>query len=1092
MMTPRKKLIEVALPLEAINEASAREKSIRHGHPSTLHLWWARRPLAACRAVIFTSLVDDPDDPNAPPAFVQACRRLPPGKNAAVNDTPRQRLFDFIERLVQWESTTDEKVLETARELIRLCTDGNPPPLLDPFAGGGSIPLEAQRLGLEAHASDLNPVAVMINKALIEIPPRFAGQSPVNPRDRGNLFDTATPHPLTPSPSGGEGEKVWIEVPRELEQRMTEVARQFRKEPTSSEAALWQALRNRQLEGRKFRRQQPVGPFVLDFYCPEERLAVEVDGPIHESQRGADAERQRLIEATGIRFVRVSAAEVERNLPGVLARIRAAFSPLPAVGEGPGVRGKQLRWKGAQGLAADVRYYGEWMRERAWERIGHLYPPGPNGETVIAWLWARTVKCPNPACGAQMPLVRSFELSKKKGRQAWVEPYVDPHTRRITFEVRTGQGLAREGTVNRRGATCIACGSPVPFEHIRAEGKAGRMGAQLMAIVTEGQGGRNYYAPTPEHERIAAQVPIPEDAPDTDLPEQALGFRVQLYGMTKHRDLFTPRQLVALTTFSDLVSEAREQVYADALAAGLPDDGVPLRDGGSGARAYAEAVSVYLAFLVDQVANHQSAICTWNAPNAQMRNVFARQAIPMTWDFAESNPFCASSGSYYNLFDRMLKGFEAIPAMGTGRVAQADAVTVSFDFAVSIVSTDPPYYDNIGYADLADYFYIWLRRCLRDTYPDIFGTVLVPKEAELVATPYRFGGDKDAAGQHFERGLTQALVNIRQSTTQDIPVSIYYAFKQSEIENNGDTDEPQEVFSSTGWETMLESMVAAHFCVNGTWPFRTEKKGRAVGIGTNALASSIVLVCRPRPDDAPVASRREFLAALRRELPPALREMQSGSIAPVDLAQAAIGPGMAVYSRYSRVLEADGSPLTVRTALQLINQELDAFLAESEGDVDADTRFCIAWFEQYGFREGEFGVADVLARAKNTSVEGLVNAGVLVAGAGRVRLYRWDELEPGWDPTKDRRPTVWEGVHHLIERLNTHGEEGAARLLVRMSHDLSAEAKNLAYRLYQVCDRKGWAEHALDYNALVQSWPRLQELAQALRQQQPPEQLGMF
>lgn len=551
-MTQRKKLIEVALPLEAINAASAREKSIRHGHPSTLHLWWARRPLAAARAVIFTSLVDDPDDENAPPEFVEACHKLPLGKNALVEDTPRQRLFDFIERLVQWESTTDEETLETARELIRLSTDGNPPPLLDPFAGGGSIPLEAQRLGLEAHASDLNPVAVMINKALIEIPPRSANQPPVNPRDRGGTS-------------------------------------------------------------------------------------------------------------------------------------------------------QGMSWKGAQGLAADVRYYGEWMRDRAWERIGHLYPLGPNGETVIAWLWARTVKCPNPACGAQMPLVRSFELSKKKGRKAWIEPHVDPRTRAITFEVRTGSGKAPEGTVNRRGATCVACGEPVPFDHVRAEGRADRMGAQMMAIVTEGESGRSYYAPTSEHMHIA-RVPIPEDAPDTDLPEKALSFRVQVYGMTKHRDLFTPRQLVALTTFSNLVSETRQQVQADALAAGLKDDDLPLRGGGNGARAYAEAASVYLSFPVGRSADYWSTIATWSShvKMEALRNSFARQALPMTWDFAEGNPFSNSSGTWLNNVEWVAKVVDLLCPNPAGESRQKDAQGNTFPVGF-IVSTDPPYYDNIGYADLSDY-----------------------------------------------------------------------------------------------------------------------------------------------------------------------------------------------------------------------------------------------------------------------------------------------------------------------------------------------------------------------------------------------------
>jgi putative DNA methylase len=931
-MTQRKKLIEVALPLEAINKASAREKSIRHGHPSTLHLWWARRPLAACRAVIFTSLVDDPDDENAPPEFVEACRKLRKGANANVEDTPRQRLFDFIELLVQWESTTDEEVIETARELIRLSTDGNPPPLLDPFAGGGSIPLEAQRLGLEAHASDLNPVAVMINKALIEIPPRFANMPPVNPRDR---------------------EKI----------------------------------------------------------------------------------------------------------------------------------GAQTGWKGAQGLAADVRYYGEWMRERAWERIGHLYPKGPNGETVIAWIWARTVKCPNPACSAQMPLVSSFWLSKKKGRKVWVVPHIDHIAKAVRFEVHAGNGAPPDPPKQGRGAKfrCLVCDEIAPDQHIKDEGMAGHMGAQLMAIVTESDRQRNYYPPTPKHEQIA-QKAEPIWIPTGELAGDKRAIWCPLYGLTDIADLFTSRQLTTLTTFSDLVSEAREQVHTDAIVAGLSDDNVPLRESGAGARAYAEAVGVYLAFAVDKITTTNTSIASWQTSPTRLTQAFSRQAIPMKWDFAEANPFGNAAGDYRLAIDSLTRVVDNLNGLSDGSSRQQDATQLVRDDAI-IVSTDPPYYDAIGYADLSDYFYVWMRQSLREVFPEIFGTLLVPKVPELVAIPYRFDGDKAEAESFFEKGLAQTFANVRRFAPYDYPLTVYYAFKQQEVLAEG--------ASSTGWETILEALIQTGFSIRGTWPVRTELTGN-LKKNVNALASSIVLVCRPRPDDAPQTSRREFVNALRRELPEALRNMQSGSIAPVDLAQASIGPGMAIYSRYRRVLEADGSPMTVRTALQLINQELDAYLAETEGDVDSDTRFCINWFEQFGFSEGEFGVADVLARAKNTSVDGLVNAGVLVAGAGKVKLLHWQEVEPGWTPQEDSRVTVWEAVTHLIERINTHGETGSAALLLRMNSDLAAEAKNLAYRLYQICERKGWAEHALDYNALVVSWPGLQERANELKQDQPPEQLGLL
>ncbi|MCB0213821.1 MAG: DUF1156 domain-containing protein, partial [Anaerolineae bacterium] len=885
--------------------------------------WWARRPLAACRAVIFTSLVDDPDDPEAPPEFVAACRRLPQGKNAAEEDTPRRRLFDFIERLVLWESTTDEKVLETARELIRLATDGNPPPLLDPFAGGGSIPLEAQRLGLEAHASDLNPVAVMINKALIEIPPKFANQPPVNPRDRQQL--------------GGDS-----------------------------------------------------------------------------------------------------------------------------------------HWPGATGLAADVRYYGEWMRDKAYERIGHLYPDY-NGETVIAWLWARTVRCPNPACGAMMPLVRSFELSKKKDRRIWVMPHVDIESRKITFEIKTGKGKTRAGTVDRRGATCLACETAVPFDYIRNEGKAGRLSTQLMATVTESSNGRSYYSPSPEHEHIA-EVPIPLDAPLTNLPKQALSFRVQAYGMTQHRDLFTPRQLTALTTFSALVAEVRQQIEQDAQVVwgelGRENQPFPLRDGGLGLRAYSEAVSLYLAFGVDRVADYCSTLTVWSTSRDQLIHTFTRQALPMTWDFPEVNVFAGAAGDFYEATNSISKIIPELAGASTAKQADAANLQTNNNFAIS---TDPPYYDNIGYADLSDFFYIWLRTSVKDVYPEIFGTMLVPKAPELIASPYRFGGDKEAAERHFETGLNQAFARMQKIITHDYPLTVYYAFKQQEIIL-------EEGAASTGWETMLTGLIDTGFQIFGTWPMRTERN-TGVKKSVNALASSIVLVCRPRADNAPMTSRREFVNALRRELPAALHKMQSGSIAPVDLAQASIGPGMAVYSRYRKVLEPDGSRLPVRTALQLINHELDAYLAEQEGSMDQDSRFAVSWFEQFGFKEAGFGQADVLARAKNTSVDGLVNAGILEAGAGKVRLLGWEELDPGWDPTTDSRLTVWETTHHLIQELDTRGEAGAARLLAKLPPDLAAEARQLAYRLYSICERKGWAEPARDYNALVISWNASQEQATQMKSQ---------
>ncbi len=922
-MTTHRKLIEVALPLEAINKESAREKSIRHGHPSTLHLWWARRPLAACRAVIFASIVDDPS--SHPEQF----------PTDAAQDAERQRLFRLIEELVKWENVNNEEVLGRARAEIMKATDGNPPPLLDPFAGGGSIPLEAQRLGLEAHASDLNPVAVLINKALIEIPPKFAGRPPVHPnQDKQTVAKT---------------------------------------------------------------------------------------------------------------------------------------------------------WRGAEGLAEDVRYYGQWMRDEAKRRIGHLYPKiklpkeyGGGEATVIAWLWARTVKCPNPACGAQMPLVRSFALSTKPGKQAWVEPVVDRSQQPsiVRFEVRTGIGKPREGTVNRRGATCLCCGTSTPLAYVRSEAQAGKMGTASLAIVAERANGRAYLPPDFEHERIARSAQPkwkPEEkvtAPSHDVD------RLPMYGMVSWGDAFAPRQLTTLTVFSELISEARKCVYHDAMIIGLPIDRVPLDEGGLGATAYADAIATYLAFAVDRGADAWSSLASWRQGVEATRSTFARQALAMVWDYAEANPFSSSCGNWSDAgIGWVVEAMQTAPCRRAGIARQLDATAYLSDIPDPIVSTDPPYYDNVGYADLSDFFYVWLRRALSSIYPSLFSTLLVPKASELVATPHRFGGDKEKAQQFFESGLGKAFQNMRRITHATYPLTVYYAFKQAETdEDDGESDNNGLVIASTGWETMLEGLIRAGFAITGTWPMHTERSARAISISSNALASSIILVCRPRPEDAPLTTRRDFLNALKRELPAALRDLQRGNIAPVDLAQASIGPGMAIYSRYRRVLEADGSAMHVRTALALINQALDAYLAEQEGEYDADTRWALAWFEQFGFEEGPFGDAETLSKAKNTSVGGMVEAGILAARGGKVRLLRREELPADWDPGADRRLTVWEVTQQLIRAMQERGEPAAAVLLSQVG-GLGDTARDLAYRLYTICERKGWAQEALPYNGLVVAWSEVGRLA---------------
>lgn len=921
-MAVKKKLIEVALPLDAINEASAREKSIRHGHPSTLHLWWARRPLAAARAVIWSSLVDDPSShPEEFPTVEEQNRE-------------RERLFRILEELVVWENSNDQRVLDEAKAEIRKSIGNDLPLLLDPFAGGGAIPLEAQRLGLEAYAQDLNPVAVTINKAMIEIPPLFAGKPAVNP----------------------------------------------------------------------------------------------------------DAQARSALET----------------------------------------------WEGNTGLAADVEYYGNWMRDEAFKRIGHLYPKvkipeeqGGGEATVIAWIWARTVKCPNPACGHETILVRSFDLSKKKGKEWHVEPICE--NGEIRFEVRPGKS-EREGTVNRRGATCVHCGSPVDLKYVKEESKAGHMGASLMAVVAEGARGRIYVSPD-SAQAAAARVERPEDYPTGKLATHFTGGSCVPYGLDEFWKLFTNRQLTALMTFSDLVHEAQEKAEEDALAAGLPDDGVGLADRGTGARAYGEAAGVYLAFVVDKLADLSNALNRWE-PIAQCpRQLFARQAIPMVWDHAEANPFSDSSGSWSVMIKGEIKSLLAdsfnFSREHHGIARQWDAQSDNGMRSI-IVSTDPPYYDNIGYADLSDFFYVWLRRSLRGTYPKLFGTMLVPKHEELVATPYRENRGKDGAKDFFEQGMFQTFRQVYEYAREDVPVTIYYAFKQSETESIGEIEQT----ASTGWETMLSAIFRAGFSINGTWPIKTETAGRTIAQGTNALASSIILVCRKREPDAPMATRRDFVAALKRELRPALDKLRTSNIAPVDMAQSAIGPGVGVYSRFSKVLEADGSPMSVRSALQLINQELDLYFSDQDSDIDRESRFCVELFTQCAFNEIRFGEADVLARAKNTSIDALVERGALSASKGVVRLLGRDELkeipEPGF---------CWLFTQQLVRAMETGGVEACAKMLPNFGDSQTESAKALTYRLYTIAERKGWNAEAYAYNTLVTAWPEIQERV-ALLEAAPSGQLS--
>ena len=912
-----KKLIEVALPLEKINAESAREKSIRHGHPSTLHLWWARRPLAAARAVIWSSLVDDPS--SHPEKF----------PTEEDQNKERQRLFKILEDLVVWENSNNEDVLNAAKAEILKSTNNNPPALLDPFAGGGAIPLEAQRLGLDVHAHDLNPVAVTINKAMIEIPPRFAGCAPVNP----------------------------------------------------------------------------------------------------------DAQ----------------------------------------------VFAMSNSWSRAQGLAEDVRYYGEWMKQEAYKRIGHLYPKvkvphekGGGEATVIAWIWARTVKCPNPACGCEMPLVKSFDLSKKRGSEYHVALNIDGNE--ISYFVKKGKSKL-DGTVSRNGAVCPCCGSVVDFSYIRQSGMDGNLPSTLIAVVAEGAHGRIYITPTLE-QRASASVERPDEYPSGVLSGKCR-VNVALYGFDKTSDLFTNRQLKALTTFSTLVAEAKAKVEADAVAAGMKNDHLPLRNGGDGAKAYGEAVGVYLSFVISKLADRGSTICSWDSSREGLRNTFGRQAIPMTWDYSEGNPFSSSSGCFDNMLKWVHKCILGFPASALSDVSQVDAQS-DCGLRNIMISTDPPYYDNIGYADLSDFFYVWMRQSLKDTYPGLFSTMLVPKAEELIATPYRHDGSTEKAKNFFEDGMLSACKQMYQYAREDVPVTIYYAYKQSDTDDRGT--------ASSGWETMLGAIVNAGFAITGTWPMRTEMANRSIASGANALASSIVLVCRKRPKDAPQTTRRNLIAALRRELRPALQKLQSSNIAPVDLAQSAIGPGMGVFSRYRRVLEADGSVMSVRSALQVINEEVDLYFNEQVGSLDAASRFCVDLYTQCAYNNIKYGEAEILANAKSTSIPMMAAHGVLYAKAGVVHLIERSELPTEVDFNES---TIWLLTQQLTHAMATGGIEACAKIVFNIFGSGAEAAKDLAYRLYTIAERKGWAEEGYAYNALVVAWPDIQSRAAALKAVEP-EQLTLF
>jgi putative DNA methylase len=944
-----KKLIEVALPLSEINDASAYDKMPGIGpHPKGIHHWWARLPLPTARAILFASVVDDPE---AHPEL---------WSTEEEQKVERERLFSILRRMMGKKlHEAPEVYAEACNEMLKHC-NGILPAVFDPFSGGGSIPLEANRLGFEAYASDLNPVAVLLNKCNLEIAPRWRDCPPVNPVDR-------------------------------------------------------------------------------------ERIG------------GADA------------------------------------------------------WRGNDGLASDIKYYASAVRAKALAAIGSLYPkvalPTENGggsADVIAWIWSRTVASPNPAAkGIHVPLASTFVLSSKKDNEVITE-IVRGHDDAFDWNFRVfprtpdSDQLKAAKTGTKAGKAqdfiCAITGTPIQRSYIQVEGKAGRLSARLQAIVADGPRGRVYVCPNSEHTKAAhygASAKDIKDARETflagPLPTRAeiTGGVCTAYGLNTWGHLYSDRQIFALLTLGDLTQEVRSQVHIDAIARGMNDDQ---------ARDYASAITTFLSLAVDRCADFNNTLCRWSPSNQKVMNLFGKQALPMVFDYAEANILGESVGAWKTCVEYVADCIRTIATRsnGEGPAKQIDAASGTNGARNLLISTDPPYYNNISYATLSDFFYVWLRRNIGEQYPEIFGTVLAPKMPELIAAANRFGGDQVKAKEHFEEGFKRAFTSLRGRMDHRFPLTVYYAFKQEDeaVGGEGDDGAAPVVDLTTGWETLLEALMSSGFQITGTWPVRASQKWRMVSMGTNALASYIVLVCRPRPDDAPHISRNQFRNELRRSLPGALRHLQQGNIAPVDLAQAAIGPGMSVYTRYGKVLDVEGKSVSVREALTLINQTLGETLTEQEGDFDSATRWALSWFEQNGFAEGEYGEAEILSKAKNTSVTVLADVRILEARRGKVRLFKPEELQAKWMPTAEADLTAWEVLHHLIRRLGSGGEKAAADLVVKLGARADI-ARELAYRLYTISERKKRASEALAYNGLVQSWSEINRLAHEGGPKRPVQK-GLF
>ncbi|OZC29685.1 DUF1156 domain-containing protein [Gordonia polyisoprenivorans] len=895
----RRKLIEVSIPLQTINQESVREKQpFTRNHPRSLHPWWSRKPLVIARSVLFAQLVDDPS--TRPDLY--------PTKDEQQRE--KKKLFEIMERLAVWENSNNESLLKEAHQKILESTDGNPPAVIDIFAGGGSIPLEAQRLGLEAHAADLNPVAVLINKALIEIPSRFIGSPPVS---------------------------------------------------------------------------------------------------------------------------------------------------LPTT------QGTAQIWPRSTGLAEDVQNYGRHLRRLVEQRVQSFYPKKELADgrtvTVTAWIWARIVTCPNPECRIDMPLTSKWWLAKKKGKEAFVAPIINGT--HVTYRVTNDHSLfpktGSDGTVGRHGAICIRCGAAVDFSYIRAEGQAGSLRERLIAIAAEGPDKRRIYLSADDSDQESAETTISVNRPLGKLPDKALGFRVQAYGFKNYADLFSNRQAAFLEALFGELETVRTMVQKDALAADMPP-GEPLDKGGSGANAYAEAVTVYLALAASRYSEMSSTLCSWNQTNENIRSAFSLHAVPMIWDYAEVNPIGRISiENSIKAASSTLRNLRPIPGSSA---FQEDSQAAALP-ARAIISTDPPYYASIGYADLSDFFYIWLRSPLKSIYPSLFTTLLVPKQQELVANQFRHHGSTQAR-EFFVAGFTRVFENLRDNSDGTEVATVYYAQKEGAADLPG---------TASGWETVLEAIIRSGWTVKATWPMRSERPERTVARGSNALASSILLALRPRSTDAPRIDRRGFLSALRNDLPLKLRELQQGSIAPVDLPQATIGPGMEVFSQYSQVIDDDGKPMTVSSALQSINAVLDEVLTELENDYDKETRFALTWFRQSAFATGRFGDAESVANARGVNLDELQRDGILTKGGGKVALIAPSDMPADYDPSTDTSISQWEVVMHLTRTLADSGVPAAAALLGRVPQSVDWDlCKELASLLFKLAEDQKKTKLAVDFNNLGAAW----------------------